>query len=49
MKDTCAAFIRYNYSKKSLLNSINKIKTFLTKKFKSYKPPTNVIKVSQNL
>lgn len=31
------------------LNSINKIKTFLMKKFKSYKPPTNVIKVSQNL
>jgi len=31
------------------LESINKIKIFLMKKFKSYKPPSNIVKVSQNL
>jgi len=31
------------------LNSINMMKGFLVKNFKSYKPPRNVIKVSQNL
>ena len=31
------------------LSSIDKMKSFLVKNFKSYKPPRNVIKVSQNL
>lgn len=31
------------------LNNINKIKNFLIKNFKSYKPPRNVKKISQNL
>ena len=31
------------------LNSINKMKIFLVKNFKSYKPPRNAIKVSRNL
>ena len=31
------------------LNSINGMKSFLIKNFKSYKPPRNTIKVSQNL
>ena len=33
MKDTCAAFIRYNYSKKFLKNSIDKIKNQVDKIF----------------
>ena len=31
------------------LDDLNKIKKFLIKNFKLYKPPKNVIKVSQNL
>lgn len=33
MKDVCAAFVRYNYSKKSLIEKINKIKNQVNKIF----------------